>query len=186
MKRLVVIAVLALAMPAWCQQPQTKTEAAPAETPKVVQADPADVGSIDAIVRALYDVISGPAGQPRNWDRFRSLFYSGARLIPTGKRPTDDRTGARVLTMEDYIHSAAPFFEKNGFFETGIADKRERFGSIAHVFSTYESRHAKDEKPFSRGINSIQLFHDGTRWWVLTVMWDSETPEKPIPAEYLK
>ncbi len=186
MKRLIAIAVLTLAAPAWCQQPQAKPEPPPAEAPKTVQADPADVGSLDAIVRALYDVISGPAGQPRNWDRFRSLFHSGARLIPTGKRATDERTGARVLTVEDYIHSVGPYFEKNSFFETGIADRRERFGNIAHVFSTYESRHAKDEKPFARGINSIQLFHDGTRWWVLTVMWDAETPEKPIPAEYLK
>lgn len=186
MKKLIAVAVLALAANAWCQQQQAKPQPPQPELPKTVQADPADVGSIDAIVRALYDVISGPAGQPRNWDRMRSLFHAQARLIPTGKRPTDTRTGARVLTVDDYIHGATPYFEKNAFFETGIADQRQEFGSIAHVFSTYESRHAKDEKPFSRGINSIQLYNDGTRWWVLTVMWDSETPEKPIPAKYLK
>jgi len=186
MKRLIAIAVLALAAQAWSQQQQTKPEPAQPEQTKAVQADPADVGSIDAIVRALYDVISGSAGQPRNWDRMRSLFHPQARLIPTGKRPTDDRTGARVLTVDDYIHNVGPYFEKNAFFETGIADQREQFGNIAHVFSTYESRHAKDEKPFSRGINSIQLFNDGTRWWILSVMWDPETPEKPIPAKYLK
>ena len=187
MKRLIAIAVLILAAQAWCQQqPQAKPQPAPAEAPKAAPADPADVASIDAIVRSLYDVISGPAGQPRNWDRMRSLFHAQARLIPTGKRPTDERTGARVLTVDDYIHNAAPYFEKNGFFETGIADQRQEFGNIAHVFSTYESRHAKEEKPFSRGINSIQLFHDGTRWWVMNVMWDAETLEKPIPEKYLK
>ena len=34
-------------------------------------ADPADVASIDAIITAVYDVISGDAGVARDWDRFR-------------------------------------------------------------------------------------------------------------------
>ena len=115
-----------------------------------------------------------------------SEWHPQARLIPTGKRPADSKVGARVLTVEDYIQGAQPYFEKNGFFEREVAGRREEFGNIAHVFSTYESRHARDEKPFQRGINSIQLFHDGTRWWVLTIMWDAETPEHPIPPQYLK
>lgn len=162
---------------------QSKPREAQPEAAKAVQAD---VESVDAIVHALYDVISGPAGQPRNWDRMRSLFHPQARMIPTGKRPIDTKTGARVLTVEDYIQGVGPYFDKNGFFESELARRQETFGNIAHVFSTYESRHAKNEKPFARGINSIQLFNDGTRWWVLTVMWDAETPEKPLPPEYLK
>ncbi len=184
MKRTLLLLLLVITTGALAQQ-SPKTQAT-TQVPAAAPANPDDVKSVDAIVHALYDVISGPAGQPRDWDRFRSLFYDGARLIPTGRRPTDDKTGARVLTVEDYVKSGGPYFEKNPFFESQISARREQFGNIAHVFSTYESRHAKAEAPFQRGINSIQLFHDGTRWWVMTVMWDAETPQKPIPHEYLK
>jgi len=141
---------------------------------------------MDAIVAAVYDVISGPAGQKRNWDRFRSLFAPGARLIPTGRRQTGE-VGARVLTPEDYIQRSSPLLEQNGFFERQISLRLERFGNIAHIFSTYESRHKQDdEKPFSRGINSIQLMNDGKRWWIVTIFWQSEDEKNPLPAEYLR
>jgi hypothetical protein len=147
-------------------------------------ARPADVASMDAVVAALYDVISGPAGQARDWDRMRSLFVPGARLIPAVAAP-DGGASARVLDVEGYIGRSRQTLERNGFFEREIARRTERFGNIAHLFSTYESRHARDEKPFVRGINSIQLFFDGKRWWVVTIFWDSERPDQPIPAEYL-
>jgi hypothetical protein len=141
---------------------------------------------MEAIVAAVYDVISGPAGQKRNWDRFRSLFIPGARLIPTGRRPTGE-VGSRVVTPEDYIERSNPLLEKNGFFEREISRRVEKFGNIAHVFSTYESRHtAQDEKPFARGINSIQLMNDGKRWWIVTIFWQGEDDKNPLPAEYLK
>lgn len=150
-----------------------------------VAANPADVKSMDAILAALYDVISGPAGKKRDWDRFRSLFAPGARLIPASKRP-DGAFEARVLDPEGYITRAAPFLEKQGFYEREISRKVESFGQIAHVFSTYDSRHtAEDKTPFARGINSIQLLNDGKRWWVITVYWDSERPDNPLPPQYL-
>jgi hypothetical protein len=151
-----------------------------------IPADPKDVGSMDGILSALYDVISGPAGQKRNWDRMRTLFIPEARLIPTGKR-ADGTLGRRVLSVEDYINTSGPFLEKNGFFETELSRKTEQFGGIVHVFSTYASKKtATDEKPFMRGINSIQLWNDGARWWIVTVLWQNETPETPIPNAYLK
>jgi len=148
-------------------------------------AAPADVASLDAILTALYDVISGPAGQPRNWDRMRSLFIPGARLIPTGQAP-DSTVRARVLTVEDYITQVGPNLERGGFFEREISRKTETFGRVTHAFSTYESRRtAQDAKPFARGINSIQLLNDGQRWWVVTIYWDGERPDNPIPGRYL-
>jgi len=154
-----------------------------AQTPN---ANPKDVASIDAIVGALYDTISGPIGHKRDWNRLRSLFAVGARLIPTAARPSGE-SGMRVLDVEGYISGAGPYLEKNGFFEREIARRTESFGNIAHVFSTYDSRHnANDAKPFARGINSIQLAFEGKRWWVVTIFWDAETPEKPIPKKYLK
>jgi hypothetical protein len=159
---------------------QESTETAPSA------ANPADVGSMDAIVAAVYDVISGPAGKKRNWERMRALFIPGARLIPTGPRPSGE-VGSRVLTVDEYIARAEPFFEKEGFYEREAARQTELFGKIAHVFSTYESRHAaNDPKPFQRGINSIQLMNDGKRWWIVTIFWQGEDEKNPLPEKYLK
>ena len=150
------------------------------------EANPADVASIDQIMKAVYDVISGDAGQKRDWDRFRTLFHKDARMIPSGKNK-DGIVGARAFTPEEYITRSSPFMEKEGFFEREIARRVDAYGNIAQVFSSYESFHKKDDKkPFARGIHSFQLLNDGKRWWVVTIYWQSETPENPIPKEYLK
>ena len=156
-----------------------------AQEPAVPEANAADVESIDAIVHAVYDVISGPAGQARDWDRMRSLFVPGARLIPTGRTQSGEARH-RVLTLEQYIESSGPVLERNGFFEKEIGRVTERYGNIVHLFSAYDSRRtAEDPEPFSRGVNSFQLWFDGTRWWVVTIFWQSESPDNPIPARYL-
>lgn len=150
-----------------------------------IAPDPKDVGSMDGILTALYDVISGPAGQKRNWDRMRTLFIPEARLIPTGLR-ADGSSGKKVMSLEDYINSSGPVLEKMGFFESELHRSVEAFGGVVHVFSTYESRKTKEDvKPFMRGINSIQLWNDGKRWWVVTIFWQNETPQLPIPSKYL-
>ncbi|MEO8650585.1 MAG: hypothetical protein ABI539_15590 [Acidobacteriota bacterium] len=147
----------------------------------------ADVSSIDGILKAVYDVISGDAGQTRDWARFRSLFHKEARLIPTGKAGKSGGYNATVLTPDNYIARVEPVFAKQGFYEREKARRVERFGSVAQVFSTYESFHGpKDEKPFMRGINSFQLFYDGRRWWVMSIFWQAETAETQIPSEFLK
>ena len=169
----------------------TKAQA-PGPTPAPAQTTPAppapsaaDVATMDSTIAALYDVISGPAGK-RNWDRFRSLFAPGARLIANGVRPTGEVV-SRVMTVEDYAQRNGPFFEKNGFFEQEAARSTESFANIAHVFSSYESRHDKeDAKPFQRGINSIQLMNDGKRWWIVTIFWQGEDEKNRLPDKYLK
>jgi hypothetical protein len=167
--------------PAQAQSQSPQASATPAAPPAV---KPADVASPDAILAATYDVISGPPGK-RDWDRFRSLFIPGARLIAVQKGK-DDNLGARVLTPEDYINLGGPYLEKNGFFEREATRHADRYGNIMQVFSTYESRHdGKDAAPFARGINSFQLFFDGTRWWVVTIFWEEETPDTPLPKEFL-
>jgi hypothetical protein len=153
----------------------------------VKEADPKDVASLDAIMKAVYDVISGDAGKTRDWDRFRSLFYKDARLIPSGKNPQTGVIGARVLTPEDYVKVSGPYLETNGFHEREIARHVDMYGNIAQVFSTYASFHKMDDKePFMRGINSFQLLNDGKRWWVVTIYWQQESAENPIPKRYLK
>jgi hypothetical protein len=165
---------------------QAAPAAAPVPGPVVVlvpAAAPADVESIDAIITALYDVISGPAGQPRNWNRMRSLFIPGGRLMPTGAR--QGARVMRVLEVNDYIAMSGPQLERMGFRERELARRTEQFGHIAHVFSTYEGRSEADGMVI-RGINSIQLMNDGTRWWVVSVYWEAESPGNPLPAKYLE
>jgi hypothetical protein len=152
-------------------------------------ANLAEVASIDAIITAAYDVISGPIGKERDWDRERSLFIPGARLIPTAKKAggEDVDLAPHVLDVDAYIARVEAYFQKNGFFEKEIARRTEQFGNIAHVWSTYESRHnADDPEPFTRGVNSIQLFHDGSRWWIVSIYWQQERTECPIPEKYLE
>jgi hypothetical protein len=159
--------------------------AAPAATAAAPAARPADVASVDAILAALYDVISGPAGQKRDWDRMRSLFAPGARLIPTGRRP-DGTFSMRSWTVEEYIANAGPSLESGGFFEREIGRRTETYGNMVHAFSSYDSKRTlADAQPFARGINSIQLWNDGRRWWVVTVFWEGERPDNPIPAQYV-
>jgi hypothetical protein len=160
----------------------------------------ADVSSIEGIIAAVYDVISGPAGQKRDWDRMRSLFAPGARLMPTtttpirppGTAPDSPLTGTetyatQVLDVEGFIARSAPYVEEHGFYERETARRIETYGHIAHVWSTYDSRHAaSDPAPFARGINSIQLMHDGKRWWIISIFWENETPRTPLPKKYLK
>jgi hypothetical protein len=147
-----------------------------------------DIDTIEGIVTTMYATISGEAGQPRRWDRFRTLFVPGARMIPTNRAIHNHQGGhpPDVMDVESFIRSTAPALEPMGFHERQIAMRVERFGCIAHVWSTYDSRHAADDaEPFSRGINSIQLYHDGARWWVVNVFWDSERADNPIPPRYL-
>ena len=149
-------------------------------------ANPADVASIDAIITAAYDSISGPAGQKRDWARERSLFYPGARLIPTAKPDESNNLAPEMLDVDGFIARVEPYFAEHGFYEKEIARRTKQFGQLAHVWSTYESRHNSDDpKPFMRGINSIQLFYDGSRWWIVTIYWQQESPEHPIPERYL-
>jgi hypothetical protein len=154
-------------------------------TMQTFQADPADVESIDAIITAAYDGISGPAGKKRDWDRERSLFFPGARLIPTALEAGRDDVdlAPQLLDIEAYIARVEPYFAKTGFYEKEIARRTEEFGQIAHVWSIYESRHDPiDPEPFMRGINSIQLFHDRKRWWIVNIYWQHATAEYPLPA----
>ena len=162
--------------------PQIPLPGVAADWPK---ANPADVESIDAIMKAFYAAPAGAPGQARDWDRFKSLFVPDARLIPA--RPGAEGTaGAFFLPVADYVEANKAYFEKGGFWDTEVARRTESFGNIAHVWSTYESRRkSEDNAPYLRGINSIQLLKDGSRYWIISVYWDYEREECPIPEKYL-
>jgi len=149
------------------------------------EIDSTSVLTIDSTIKNLYAVISGEKGVQRNWKQLKFLFKPDAKLIPSGM----DKVGnyrVRYMTPDDYINSSGAWLVENGFFEKEIHRKIDTFGNITQVFSTYESFHSEsDEKPFMRGINSIQLLNDGKRWWIVNIYWAQETKDHPIPIKYL-
>lgn len=144
---------------------------------------PADVATLDGIVRAYYEVVSGPAGQPRDWARDRTLYIKDLRFVQVDL-DARGQPKPRITDHQQYVDIVDPQL-KEGFFETEIHRLTERFGPIAHVWSTYESRRTEKGPVTARGINSIELFWDGRRWWIANAIWTDETKDQPIPAPYL-
>lgn len=185
----VVVAVTLVASSLLAVGQQSGTAQAAPATPHFTATDLAakvpapkadDVKSVDAIVRAAYDSISGPAGA-RDWDRFRSLFLPQARFTRVGK----EKDGSTVIiswSVDDFVRDAGAAFAKEGFYENGLVNKPDTYGGMTHVLSSYESRHAPGEKPFARGVNSFQVLNDGKRYWIVSIFWDSERPDNPLPA----
>jgi hypothetical protein len=147
-------------------------------------ANPEDVKSLDAIVSAIYGVISGPPGA-RDWKRFESLFAKDARLIAVHVPKDGGKAELRTMTPAGYAEMAGSYFLAHGFFENEISRKTDSFGDMTHIYTTYESRETKDAKPFARGINSMEFFNDGQRWWCVEIYWDEERPGNAIPEKYL-
>jgi hypothetical protein len=142
-----------------------------------------DVVSVDAAITAVYDVISGDPGVERDWNRFRNLFKPETRLLPTRKSPQGEVT-LQALTPDEYVtlfSSRIP----TGFFERELHRKTETYGTISHAFSTYETREKKDGPVTNRGINSFQLYHDGNRYYIISIFWCSEAMGFPLPEKYL-
>ena len=147
-----------------------------------IAADPKDVATIDGIVKAFYETISGPKGQPRQWPRDKTLYTPDVRFVSMSEQ--DGKIRAGVMSHQQYVNGTNESFVKNGFHEREINRVVRRFGNIAHVFSTYEfSNDDKTDK--GRGVNSIELYWDGTRWWISAASWDDERPNNPIPKEFL-
>lgn len=158
------------------------------DDPPVV-ADSADVGSLDAIVNALYASLSFESGGQPDWTRFRSLFDPAALMVRVDARLTrqhaDHGVGVRVSSIDDYVARTTAAIESGSlteFSERELTRRTEVFGDLAAVFSTYE-RSVADE--VRRGINSLQLVKDGERWWVISISWADEIEHCTLPSRYL-
>lgn len=133
-----------------------------------------DTQDIPRLVRAIYESISGPAGAPRDWARFRYLQHPQARSLRTVV-DADGGTRAMVFDVDSYIADVEPFFAANDFHEVEIDQRIQRYGQVAHVWSRYEARPAVDSPVLlKRGANSIQLCHEHGRWWVFSTIWDND------------
>jgi hypothetical protein len=172
--------------------PQDRRPAAPKEPSRsgAARATDNDGASVDAIIAALYAAVSHDEASTPNWERMRSMFLQVGMLIPPKNPRSELFTVLDVDGFEQRVKESIASMKAKGdptsFFEREIARRTDCFGNVCQVFSTYESRRApSDEKPFVRGINSIQLVNDGHRWWIASVAWDQERPDNPIPPQYL-
>lgn len=143
-----------------------------------------DVKSVDTTIAALYDVISGESGTPRDWARFKNLFVPESKLIPTRKSP-EGKLIYRSISPDEYIEMFTSRVS-TGFFERELHRTTDQYGTIVHVFSTYETKEKKEGPVTNRGINSIQLFYDGTRYYVVNIFWCAESLGFNLPDKYLK
>jgi hypothetical protein len=193
MKRLSVSIVLAAAAllgaaPLSAQNPPPANRR-PAQ-PAAKRSSDSDGASVDAILAALYASVSHDSATEPNWERMRSIFLEVGMLIPPKNPKSDMFTVLDVDGFEQRVREGMATAKAKGdptsFFEREIARRLDCFGNVCQAFSTYESRRApSDEKPFVRGINSIQLVNDGRRWWIASVVWDTERADNSIPAQYL-
>ena len=143
------------------------------------QPNAADLAGIDAAIRGVYEVISGPPGQKRDFDRMRTLFAPGATLKAIGPK------GLRGGTVEDYISRNAEVLEKDGFTERELGRRVKLWGGLTTAWSTYDGRTANGSF-HERGINSFQLVKVDGKWLVASILWQEETPDNPLPAELIK
>lgn len=146
-------------------------------------ADPADVGTIEGIVAAYYDVISGPAGRPRQWQRDSTLYMPGATFVAMQER--DGKPLAEAMTPEEFRRAFNADFVEKGFLETEIGYRIERFGNVAQVRSVYETRRAAKARLLGRGVNYLLLYWDGMRWWITGAVWDDERPGTKLPKSWI-
>ncbi|MBC3907826.1 hypothetical protein [Undibacterium umbellatum] len=158
-----------------------RADAAAAVAPATTYPLAADVSSIDGIMHAYYEVVSGPPNTPRNIARDISLHHPRAQIFPTVHEKNGDPR-LLVFSVQEFHVWSKPVYD-TGFYEREIAREVKSFGSSTHIWSTYETRQTPDGEVTSRGINNIQLYFDGQRYWILSETWDSESPRNPLPTK---
>jgi hypothetical protein len=141
-----------------------------------------DVSSIDNIVQASYETISGGVGVPRQWGRDRSLYDLNVRFVYTSVNPETKAITTHSESHQDFVDGSDAFLVKEGFEERELKHVTKRFGNVATVLSSYEGKVASG-KVITRGVNIFQLYFDGKRWWILSMVWDQERPDNMLPAE---
>lgn len=142
-----------------------------------------DVETLDGIMEAYYEVVSRPVGTAPDRERDEWIHHPDALVAITGVG-ADGAPVIRTMTLSEY-HDRFGAADADAFFEWEVHRVVQRFGNVAHVWSTYASSREPGGDVFGRGINSIQLYHDGSRWWITSWIFDQERAGNEIPAEFL-
>ncbi|HEY0050119.1 MAG TPA: hypothetical protein VGB68_12570 [Pyrinomonadaceae bacterium] len=182
LNKLFLLAAIVLAIGAAPVAAQNTPAKKAVEIP-VVEPKAEDVGSIDGIVKAFYEVISGGVGVPRQWSRDKTLYIADVRFVGMSER--GGKIVADVMNHRQYVEGSNDFFVREGFVEKEIKRVVRKFGNMAQVFSSYEFSTSGKQKISGRGLNSIEMFFDGKRWWISAVTWEEERASNPLPKEFL-
>ena len=137
---------------------------------------PESVKSIEAIVKAPLEIISGEKGEIRDWEAFRNLFTATATFSFV-QHDTLGNSRYRSFSLEEFVRIGRRGYEGNGFLEYELSKTVDEYNGIAHVFQSYYAKGQKEEK----GINSYQLMYDGNRWWITSLIWVSNENGVPLP-----
>lgn len=168
-----LIPSLLLSLIACAHAPSGKASV-PVET---VPALPEDVGSIDGVMRAFYEVINVAPDEPRQWARDRTLYSPWIRFVGMGRK-------MNIYDHQGLVDATEPLV-RTGFREWEVHRTVRRYGNIAQVASAYETQTGPAGETRSRGVNYLQLYFDGQRWWITSVVWQTEDAANPIPPELL-
>ncbi|MCG8553978.1 MAG: hypothetical protein MJD61_01630 [Proteobacteria bacterium] len=155
-----------------------------ASEPVTASVEHPDWISPETLSQAIYSIVSGPAGQARDWDRYRALFREGARFVTFGSNK--DSTQIFEFGVEDYIEWYRPSMLENGIYEKQIWHRTEQYGRLAQRWGTCEYRwQSPDGPPKGRCLVSMQFVYDGKRWWITSMIWEGALKPDTVPAHYL-
>jgi len=144
-----------------------------------------DVSTLDGIVKAYYEVVSGPADQARQWDRDATLYIPNVRFIIIREDPAG-KTTAQSMTHQEFVDSSDASLRGKAFYEHEIHRITHRAGNVVHLLSTSEHTSSSTGPVEGRSVDSLELFWDGTRWWITNVsIWDVESSKHALPTEFL-
>lgn len=142
------------------------------------------VSTLNGIIKAYYDVVTVEKGGKVYYERDSLLHWPNVMVGSTSVSKSGKMT-FHYMSLKEYHQRSDASLAAKGFDEREISRKVEQFGTIYHVWSTYESRNTHNGPVIERGINSIEMFFDGTRFWILGWFYDGERKDNPIPAKYL-
>jgi hypothetical protein len=145
-----------------------------------------DLNTVNGIIHSLYNAISGSSGQDRDWSSFRTLFAENARMyiaVPN----KDNNTSLRCITPAEYIERNKTRLADIGFNETELYRITNSYGAGTQILSTYETHflNKNGEQEITQGINNIQLYFDGQRYYIVSIFWDGNAKNIQVPDRYL-
>lgn len=142
-----------------------------------------ETAAVEATIHAVYDVISGPVGEERDFERMRALYMDGAAMGAVGPGP-DGQGRGRVITLDDYIERSGPWLVENGFVEVPTRTDISVWGEIATARSAYEGTNSATGETFLIGVNFITLFKIEGEWKIASILWRTETDDWPVEAAF--
>ncbi len=135
--------------------------------------------SLDDVIKEMYDSICFERGKRPDWKRSNAIYAPDARLVRVNDSGVYEfDVGSYRVDFERMIDSG----EMPSFWEGELWRDTRQFGEVAHVLSAYETRRSRKGDVLNRGVNSIQMFRRGGRWFISAMIWRREGKDVRIPV----